>query len=134
MTPHDRIANYFAMCGEGSAAEIAAHFTSDAVIFDTNIRPIRGATEIGDMWVNVRDRWGGARWSVDSCVGDWSGAAIEWSMTGVDPKTNQDFTFRGSEHYRFVDSLIDEIRQYWTFNRSELTTGLIGYRYHESAG
>lgn len=121
------------MCGEGSAADIAAHFTADAVIFDTNVRPIRGAAEIGDMWVTVRDRWIGARWSVDSFVGDASGAAIEWSMTGTDPKTNDAFVFRGSEHYRFVDSLIDEIRQYWTFDPSDLTTELVGYDYEESA-
>lgn len=134
MTPHDRISAYFAMCSEGSAEDIAAHFTPDAVIFDTNIRPIRGASEIGDMWVNVRERWGGARWAVDSVISDGVEAAIEWSMTGTDPKTDSAFTFRGSEHYRFVDSRIDEIRQYWTFDRTQLDTGLLGYRYEESGG
>ena len=133
MTPHDRIIQYFAMCSKGTALDIASHFTVDAVIFDTNVRPIHGAEAIGAMWVKVRERWGGARWSVDSCIAHGSNAAIEWSMTGTDPKTNERFTFRGSEHYRFVDSLIDEIRQYWTFDPSELATGLIGYDYEESA-
>ena len=133
MTPHDRIIQYFVMCSQGTARDIASHFTVDAVIFDTNVRPIHGAEAIGAMWVKVRERWDGARWSVDSCIADGVNAAIEWSMTGPDPKTNEPFTFRGSEHYRFADSLIDEIRQYWTFDPTELDTGLIGYDYEESA-
>lgn len=133
MTPHDRIIQYFVMCSQGTARDIASHFTVDAVIFDTNVRPIHGAEAIGAMWVKVRERWDGARWSVDSCIADGANAAIEWSMTGTDPKNNEPFTFRGSEHYRFADSLIDEIRQYWTFDPTELDTGLIGYDYEESA-
>ena len=70
MTPHDRIIQYFAMCSQGTARDIASHFTVDAVIFDTNVRPIHGAEAIGAMWVKVRERWGGARWSVDSCIAD----------------------------------------------------------------
>lgn len=116
MSTRARIEEYFAACSEGSAAEIAAHFTPDAVVFDTNIRPMRGADDIGTSWVKVRERWGGAVWSVDSFVGDADTAAIEWSMTGTDPASQRSFTFRGSEHYRFVDGLIDEIRQYWVFD------------------
>lgn len=129
MTPADRIDTYFTACGEGSAADIALHFTEHAVIFDTNVRPIRGAEQIGEMWVIVRERWGGARWSADSLIGGAATAAIEWSMTGTDPMTQREFTFRGSEHYRFVGSLIDEIRQYWTFDPEALETGLIGLNY-----
>ena len=83
------------------------------------------------MWDAVSRRWGGARWSVDSVVesADGSAAAIEWSMRGTDPTTGEPFVFRGSEHYRFVDTLIDEIRQYWTFDRDRLRTGLIDYPY-----
>ena len=78
-------------------------------------------------------RAGGAarEWSVDSVVeaADGSSAAIEWSMVGTDPRTGRSFVFRGSEHYRLVDGLIDEIRQYWTFDRDRLDTGLIDYPY-----
>lgn len=129
MTPRDRIAAYFEACGTGTAADIAEHFSADAVIYDTNIAPARTANAIAEMWLTVRERWGGARWRVDSCVSDGQTAAIEWSMTGTDSRTGRAFTFRGSEHYEFDDSLIAEIRQYWTFDRAELDTGLVGYDY-----
>lgn len=127
MDPASRIEAYFVACSEGSAADIATHFTPDAVIRDTNLRPVRGAEAIGVMWVKVRERWVGARWTVESVVADEArgAAAIEWAMTGTDPASGRAFTFRGSEHYRLVGSLIDEIRQYWTFDRERLDTGLL---------
>lgn len=127
MDPATRITAYFAACTDGSATDIASHFTPDAAVRDTNIRPVRGANAIGAMWVKVRERWGGARWTVESVVVDEGGAtaAIEWAMTGTDPDSGRPFTFRGSEHYRFTHSLIDEIRQYWTFDRERLDTGLL---------
>lgn len=134
MTPAARINTYFTACGEGTAADIASHFTEHAVIFDTNVRPIRGAEQIGQMWMMVRQRWGGARWSVDSVIEGGRTAAIEWSMTGIDPTTQRPFTFRGSEHYRFVGSLIDEIRQYWTVDAEALDTGLVGFNYLDDGG
>lgn len=129
MNLEERISAYFTACGEGSATEIAAHFTPEAVVFDTNIRPMRGAADIGESWVAVRDRWLGAKWGVDSVVESGDAAAIEWWMTGTDPADGVQFTFRGSEHYRFVNGLIDEIRQYWTFDPSTLDTGLRGFDY-----
>lgn len=141
MEPTERITAYFEACSTGSEAEIAAHFTPDAVIFDTNIRPTRDAEAIGATWVKVRERWLGAVWTVDSFVGDAAGAAIEWSMTGTEPEAERPFVFRGSEHYRFSDTptsdaptsknLIAEIRQYWTFDPLALDTGLLGYDYGE---
>ena len=136
MEPAARIEAYFRACGEGTAAEIASHFTPGAVIWDTNVRPARGAEAIGKMWVKVRERWSGARWTVDSIVAEGDVAAIEWSMTGTAPRSGLEpgkrFVFRGSEHYRFVGSLIDEIRQYWTFDADQLDTGLVGYDYNPS--
>lgn len=123
----DRITAYFTACGEGTARDVASHFTPDAVIYDTNIRPMVGAEAIGGGWVAVRERWGGARWGVDSFVGDWNGAAIEWWMTGTDSFDGDSFTFRGSEHYAFQGELISEIRQYWTFDRERLDTALCGF-------
>ena len=153
MLPAERIEAYFQACGEGTAAEIAAHFTDDAVVYDTNIKPMRGAQQIGVSWVKVRERWNGARWTVDSFVGDGDVAAIEWSMTGTagDSQSGfrqsgfrqsgfrqsgfrqsgfRQFVFRGSEHYRFgTGNLISEIRQYWTFDPKALNTGLVDYDY-----
>lgn len=128
----ERITAYFDACGAAPADEIARHFTADAVIYDTNIRPMVGAGDIGATWVTVRERWGGARWTVDSIVSDGDAAAIEWSMTGTDPASGRSFTFRGSEHYRFAgaDNLIDEIRQYWTFDPDRLDTALREYPPH----
>ncbi len=129
MNPDDRIEAYFAACSEASSAAIAEHFTEDAVIYDTNIRPVTGNQAIGRMWVKVRERWRGAVWTVDSFVGDEAGAAIEWSMTGTNPDDDKAFVFRGSEHYAFDETLISEIRQYWTFDADKLDTGLVDYDY-----
>lgn len=127
----ERITAYFDACGLGSANDIARHFTADAVIYDTNVRPMVTADGIGADWVTVRDRWRGARWVVDSIVSDGDMAAIEWSMNGTDPASGRDFVFRGSEHYRFEPGTnrIEEIRQYWTFDRDRLDTGLVDYPY-----
>ena len=132
MEPSKRIETYFEACGGGSAEDIASHFISGATIYDSNIRPITGNSAIGEMWVTVRERWQGARWHVDSFVGDADGAAIEWSMTGTDPSSGRAFVFRGSEHYLFErvdENLIAEIRQYWTFDPDQLDTGLLGFSY-----
>ncbi|MDH4144540.1 MAG: nuclear transport factor 2 family protein [Acidimicrobiia bacterium] len=131
MGPEERITAYFTACSHASADEIASHFTADAVIWDTNVKPFRGAARIGRQWVRVRERWQGAVWGLDSCVtaADGASAAIEWWMTGTDPASTRAFTFRGSEHYRFAGGLIDEIRQYWTFDPDRLDTGLVDYDY-----
>ncbi|MFT7602405.1 MAG: hypothetical protein ACI8TP_005374 [Acidimicrobiales bacterium] len=127
----ERIRAYFTACGAGTADEIASHFTDDAVIYDTNVRPLRSSADIGRSWVKVRERWQGARWIVDSVVSNDETAAIEWSMTGVNPADSRSFVFRGSEHYEFATdaNLISEIRQYWTFDANELDTGLLGFGY-----
>jgi ketosteroid isomerase-like protein len=92
------------------------------------VPPFVGAARIGRQWVRVRERWGGAVWTVDSCVEAGDIAAIEWSMTGTDPSTGRAFVFHGSEHYRFAADRIAEIRQYWTFNPTTLDTSLLGFR------
>jgi ketosteroid isomerase-like protein len=127
------IRSYFAACSTGTAAEIAAHFTPDAIVYDTNVAPMRGAEAIGAGWVRVRGKWG-ATWHVEACVSEGDAAAIEWSMTGSDPSDGRRFVFRGSEHYRIESGLIAEIRQYWTFDRTRLDTGLVGFAYDDSDG
>ncbi len=131
MQPAERIRSYFDACNGGDPDAVAVHFTPDAVVYDTNIPPMRGRDAIAAGWAAIAAKWGGATWSVDTVVeaADGSGAAIEWSMVGTDPRSGTSFVFRGSEHYRFVDGLIDEIRQYWTFDRERLDSGLVGYPY-----
>jgi len=123
----DLVRSYFAACGSGSAGEIAAHFTEAATIFDTNHAPIVGREQIGAFWVRTRERWSGARWIVDSAVEQDDAAAIEWSMHGV--ADGEPFVFRGSEHYRFRDGLIDELRQYWTYDPTQPGSALLGFDY-----
>ncbi len=123
------IRSYFAACSQGSALDVARHFTIDAVVYDTNIAPVWGSEAIGEAWVAIRTKWGGATWQVESCVESGNEAAIEWSMNGTDPKTMRAFVFRGSEHYVIEAGRIAEIRQYWTFNRDRLDTGLVGYNH-----
>lgn len=123
---------YFADCSTGTAEQIAAHFTPDAVIWDTNHAPVRTAAGIGTFWDRIRGQWQGATWTVDRIVSDGETAAIEWTMAGVGPAGP--FRFRGSEHYAFVGDRIAEIRQYWTFDPDRLDTGLVDYPYPDPPG
>ena len=121
------ITQYFLACGYGTAADIASHFEKDAVIYDTNHPPIRGAGSIGEFWLNVRERYGEATWHVDSIIESEDSAAIEWTMRGN--LGSKQLVYRGSEHYRVKNGLIIEIRQYWNWKRNELTSGLVDYLY-----
>lgn len=124
-----RIGQYFAACSAGTSDDIAAHFTPDAVIYDTNFGPVRGATAIGRFWPMVRKRWQGAVWTVDRAFGEGSRAVCEWTMTGVGEQ-GQAFAFRGSDHYDLApDGRIAEVRQYWTFDPERLDSALLGYDY-----
>lgn len=122
---------YFEACSCGTAADVAACFAPDAVIYDTNFEPVRGAEAAGKFWMAVRRRWGGARWTIDRAVAHEDDAACEWTMTGVAAPDGPSFRFRGSDHYRFDGDLITEIRQYWTFDPDRLDTGLRGFSYGE---
>lgn len=124
-----RITAYFASCTSGTPEEIAAHFSDDAIIYDTNHAPVVGAVAIGAFWERIRAQWNGAQWGVDRIVSDGETAAIEWHMRGNGARGP--FVFRGSEHYSFEDDLISEIRQYWSFDRTASSTGLQGYPYRD---
>lgn len=127
LDPRELIRSYFAACTAGDSAAVAAHFTTDATIYDTNHAPVRGRDAIGAFWARVHDRWGAARWTLDSAIVEGDSAAIEWSMHGT--HEGRAFVVRGSEHYRFADGLIAEIRQYWTFDPDAPGSELVGYDY-----
>lgn len=127
MTHCERIEAYFRACGAGSGSEIASHFTSDAVVYDTNHQPVVGAQAIGRFWVRIREQWNAARWHVDTCLSGGDAAAIEWTMTGR--SEGRRFAIRGSEHYAFRGDRIAQIRQYWTFDRERLDSALRDYPY-----
>ncbi len=136
-TDHESlIVAYFDSCNTGEPERIAAHFTPDAVIYDTNHKPVVTSAGIGAFWQRIHRQWDGALWHVDRVVSDGDTAAIEWQMSGT--ADGGPFVFRGSEHYGFEGSLIDEIRQYWSFDPKAMgdtgaDTGLVGYPYGESA-
>ena len=127
MNHHELVDSYFLACSGGTAEEIAGHFCGDAVVYDLNHEPVRGAAGIGDFYVRVRDRWGGATWLVDTYLGDEQHAAGEWSMHGTADGTP--FVVRGSEHYEFEAGKIAQIRQYWKFDPSRPGVALRGYPY-----
>lgn len=127
MEPQDLVESYFASCSAGDAAAIARHFCSDAVVYDLNHDPVRGAERIGDFFVRVRQRWGGAVWEVNTFLGHDAAAAIEWTMRGRDG--GDAFVVRGSEHYEFREGRISEIRQYWIFDRTHREVGLRDFPY-----
>jgi iron complex transport system ATP-binding protein len=125
--PSDVVRSYFAACTSGSADDIAAHFTPDAVIYDTNHPPVVSASVIGAFWERIRAKWSGAVWHVDAAVEDGHRVAIEWTMTG---RTEAGpFAIRGSEHYELAGDRISQIRQYWTFDPARPGSQLVGYPY-----
>lgn len=129
MSHRDLVRSYFTSCSEGAAADIARHFCDDAVVYDLNLEPVQGAASIGEFYVQVRAKWGGARWVLDTYLGDELHSAGEWSMHGhVD---DSPFVVRGSEHYEFRDGRISQIRQYWKFDRNRPGVELRGYPYPE---
>jgi ketosteroid isomerase-like protein len=122
---------YFQSCSSGTAADVAACFTPEATIFDTNFPPVCGAEAVGKFWMLVRRRWGGARWTMDRAVAHGDDAACEWTMAGVMGSDGRTFRFHGSDHYRFDGDLIAEVRQYWTFDATRLDTCLLGFAYED---
>lgn len=120
---------YFERCSSGPPQDIAACFTPEAAVYDTNIAPVRGAEAIGRFWVAVRERWGGARWELDTVLAYGDDAACEWTMHGTTPADGRPFVFRGSDHYGFEGELIAEVRQYWTFDPDHPNPGLDGFPY-----
>lgn len=126
MGSRELVDRYFAACSGGDAEAVTACFHDDAVVYDTNHPPVRGAAAIGEFYAKARRRWEGAVWRVDTFVGDGSGhCASEWSMEA--PRAGA--VVRGSEHYEIHDGRIAEIRQYWTYRRESPDTGLQGFDY-----
>jgi ketosteroid isomerase-like protein len=121
------VREYFAACGQGDADRVAACFTSDAVLYDTNHPPVVGAKAIGCFWANVASRWGGARWEVDTLLEGPASVALEWTMHGE--RRGRPFTAHGSDHYTLRDGRISEVRQYWVLDHDRSDTGLVGYPY-----
>ena len=129
MSHRDLVDSYFSSCSEGTADDIARHFCDEAVVYDLNVAPVRGAAAIGDFYVQVRGQWGGARWVLDTYLGDDHHAAGEWSMHGL--AEGAPFVVRGSEHYEFRDGRIAEIRQYWKFDRKRPGVALRDFPYSQ---
>ncbi len=141
-----RITGYFDACTSGDAAAVARHFTDDAVVYDTNHAPVRGAATIGRFWSRIASKWQGASWHCERLVTDGDTAAIEWKMSGTMSAPRSDtsgaddgvpLAVRGSEHYDFGphveggDRLIAEIRQYWTYDLEHPSCELVDYPYGE---
>ena len=137
-----RIVGYFDACTSGDAAAVAGHFTDEAVVYDTNHAPVRGATTIGRFWSRIASKWQGASWHCERLVTDGDTAAIEWRMSGTmsargGVSSEVPFAVRGSEHYDFGppgnsgEPLIAEIRQYWTFDLDHPSSELVDYPYGE---
>ena len=127
MTPGDVVREYFAACGRADPDRVAACFTADAVLYDTNHPPVMGAKAIGRFWADVATRWGGARWEIDTMLEGPNTVAMESSMHSE--RHGRPFTVHGSDHYTLRDGRIAEVRQYWVLDRDHSDSGLIGYPY-----
>jgi len=127
MSHQSHIEDYFAACTAGDAARVAGCFTADAVVYDLNHRPVRGAEQIAAFFARVREQWTDAAWWVDTFLEGGDRAVSEWAMSGR--KDGEPFVVRGSEHYAFDGGLIAEIRQYWRFDPSHPDSGLVDFNY-----
>ena len=123
-TARDVARRYMELCNTGDAAAIGECFSADAVIYDLNHPPVRGAGEIGRFWVKVRDRWQGARWSIILDVAEGDHVAVEWEMTGR--RDGNDVLFRGTDMISVRGDRITEVHQYWSF-RPETGSTLVGF-------
>ena len=119
------VRSYFDSCNDAPADVIAGHFTADAIVYDLNHPPVAGAEAIGRFWVQVRDRWEGARWTVDSLLASPTAVAVEWAMRGT--RRGRPFTAYGADHFSIRRDRIAEVRQYWVLDGSRTDTGLMGH-------
>lgn len=127
----DLVRRYNAACSTAGVDEVMAFFTDDAVIYDLNHPPVVGRRQIGWFWDRIREKWGGAVWETDSVVADGSVAAAEWTMRGV--ADGEPFTFRGVDVFHAdPDGRFTEIRQYWRFDPTAMTSGLVGFPYPDA--
>lgn len=121
---------YYAACGAGDEAAIAACFTADAVhYFPATPRygPWRGAAAIAGGWAETVRRTG-AVWTIDRVVVDPAEAVavVEWTQF----RPRQGKRLRGDEWYAFdrASGLIAEVRAYFA------ATEHPGQDVHELAG
>lgn len=114
MSAHQLVLDYFAACSRGDVDGVTASFCEDAVVYDTNHAPVRGAEAIGRFFARVYADKQGATWHVDTFLGDEEHAASEWTM--VDRSGDVPVAVRGSEHYAFRGGRISEVRQYWRYD------------------
>lgn len=126
-TNRQLVEDYFDACTRGDAEAIARSFCDDAIVYDSNARPVAGADEIGRFFAEVREQRGNASWHIDTFVEGDTSAASEWTM--IDRKGSEALVVRGSEHYEFRDGRISQIRQYWTHDPKGARTGLRDYPY-----
>lgn len=123
-TPRDVARRYMELCNTGDAEAIAACFDADAVIYDLNHSPVRGADQIGKFWVKIRERWQGATWSIILDLAEGDHVAVEWEMVGR--RDGQDVLFRGTDIISVHHGRITEVHQYWSF-LPETGTTLVGF-------
>jgi ketosteroid isomerase-like protein len=129
MTPVDEAESiarrYMDLCNTGDAASIGGCFTADAVIYDLNVPPVKGAEAIGQFWVRVRDRWEGGTWSIIALVSDGRTVAVEWDLRGR--RHGEPILFRGADMITVEAGRISEVHQYWSY-QPETGSDLVGYR------
>jgi ketosteroid isomerase-like protein len=126
-TGGDVVREYFAACGQGDADHIAACFTPDAVLYDTNHPPVVGAEAIGRFWTSVAAPWGRRPLGGRHAAGGPGRCSHRVVMHGE--RRGRPFTAYGSDHYTLRGGRIAEVRQYWVLDRDRFDTGLVGYPY-----
>ena len=119
MSRLDTIRAYYAACGSGDPARVAAHFTDDAVHWFTRLPPLRGASAIGEHTTHAVEHLG-ARWELEHGIEREDEAVVEWAMHWTDPRSGDARVTRGTEWFAFAGERIREVRAYYH------SSGLVG--------
>ena len=119
MSRLDLLRAYYASCGSGDAARVAAHFTEDAVHWFTRLPPLHGSRAIGEHTALAVQQLG-ARWELEHGVEQGDEAVTEWAMHWTDPRSGDERVTRGSEWFVFDADRIREVRAYYH------SAGLVG--------
>ena len=122
----DHIHSYYRSLNTGNAAQVAEHFTDDAVHYYTRLGPHDGARTIGEHTHWAVENIDG-QWFIDNAIEDGEQAVIEWAMTWRDPKSGQRRLDRGTEWFRFRDGRICEVRAYHHGGRKNPSGDLLGF-------
>src|SRR3954453_16004338 len=132
MTAGERGRAYYEALNTGDAEGVSAHFTDDAVHYYTRLGPHEGAETIGRYAAFAVEHID-PQCHLEHLIAQGDQVAIEWTMTGRDPKQDERRLDRGAEWFLIRDGKIAEVRAYHHGGKKNPQGDLLGFN-HEGRG